>query len=725
MATGFDRPKFDMTLSAMPRTSTPQPQGKGFWTDQISTGGGIAGALGGAAGGAALGSVVPGVGTAIGGILGALLGGAGGSAGGEIAENAITGDDIWKNVGQEALIGGVTSLPIGAGLKLARAGVKAGTGLGKTAASDLVQEAGVQTIGKGTVRRMGANGTLDQNAQDAILRLQTPRTAGKTSMSGRLAASGDRALASQYGVLSAPTRRQTNPTETVSELARIGITKPADAERIAGQITGGSGILNQAVAKAVGGAGQVDTSTLRRVFTDAMDNAGLVDKDRKSLQTLFDAQMNKLSGGARGSLSPNVNPTEVLDTMKALEKRIANLRGKGGNYRMTTPEREDMASVLQLVRDEMEDQLYRNAGGNANLAKVLTPELREKLIALQPNNPQWAKHVDENIMTATDIGALRSAQRPFVNIGKIIDEGEDAAFSVGGRIATSAGGIRDTLMQAGANMVRNPAARAYSAGTRAASGGAPAAVGQGIIPLTARQGFGRALAPGDDATAMGQEVSTLDALSGAQDPQAGQQFTSMLGVEDPTLTQDNGLGFSSAELGQALMAALAAGDQPAAEQLSQMYELAALLEEAQAPALSNLSQSNQSALASADNATNTVNQLEQLFAQAGGGSGRLGGLVQNVNANVGFDKNANIYNSLSQASVTQIAKALAGPGAGTVSDADARVIIAALPTLTDSPEEAQAKFAALRQRLEAAKQNTLLYGAGGTATDTASALGAY
>ena len=63
----------------------PKQNDKGFWTDQISTGGGIAGALGGAAAGAAAGSVVPVFGTAVGGLLGAILGGAAGSGGGEIA----------------------------------------------------------------------------------------------------------------------------------------------------------------------------------------------------------------------------------------------------------------------------------------------------------------------------------------------------------------------------------------------------------------------------------------------------------------------------------------------------------------------------------------------------------------------------------------------------------------------------------------------------------------
>lgn len=147
------------------------------------------------------------------------------------------------------------------------------------------------------------------------------------------------------------------------------------------------------------------------------------------------------------------------------------------------------------------------------------------------------------------------------------------------------------------------------------------------------------------------------------------------------------------------------------EQLQEIYA-------PQAPAV-ELSQSSKNAMASSDNAINTIDQLEQLFTNAGSGSGRIGGTLKGLAANAGFDENAKIYNSLSQASVTQIAKALAGSGSGTVSDMDAKVIIAALPTIRDTPAEARAKFNALRQRLETARNNTMLYGAGDIpATDT-------
>lgn len=140
-----------------------------------------------------------------------------------------------------------------------------------------------------------------------------------------------------------------------------------------------------------------------------------------------------------------------------------------------------------------------------------------------------------------------------------------------------------------------------------------------------------------------------------------------------------------------------------------------MLQEVFAPAEAgaDMSQSSKNAMASSDNAINTVNQLEGMFNAAGGGGGRVGGFVKNLGGTVGFNEEAKVYNDMANASVTQIAKALAGSGAGTVSDMDAKVIMAALAKFNNSPAEAQAKFAALRQRLENARNNTMVYGGGG------------
>lgn len=653
---------------------------KGFLLDQLSTGGGIGGALAGAAGGAAVGSVVPILGTAAGGIIGALLGGAAGSAAGELGENAITGDRLDKNVANEALIGGATSLPIGAGFKLARAGLKAGTGIGKTSARELVEQAGAKVVpGKlaGSTMQLGDTG----------------KPALKSSLTGRLKQSGDKALTSQYGTLSKPVIRSTNPAQTVRELADIGITKPQDAERIAQGITGPDGILTQQVAKSVQGAAPVKVDTLRSVFNDALDNYGIVDKDRKSLNTLFEAQMTKLRG-ANPQLN-GVNPTDALSTMKSLEKRVANLRGKGDNYRMSTPEREDQANVLQLVRDELESQLYEGAGGNKSLQKVLTPEVRQKLIGLYPGNQKWADYVDNTVMKSKDIGSVRSAQAPFVRASKMIEEGDNNAFSFGGRMNASAGGIRDALLQGAQKVTSGPVARGYSAATRAIPGEgivkATERSTQSIPMLTARQVGGRLLtadAPQPDQSSTGIDQLPMDGTQ-ALDAQAQ--------MEEPSIG-----GVTKSQLEQAMFMAAADGNTDAISQLKAMYDLL--------PESSSLNSTASARVESTANAENTLNQLQGLFNAAGGGGGRIGGNIQNLLAGAGLNDTGQAYNDLSKSSVSQLARAI--NGGGQVSDADAAVLVQALPRLTDSREVAAQKIAALKQRLAVSRQNTLLYGAG-------------
>lgn len=144
------------------------------------------------------------------------------------------------------------------------------------------------------------------------------------------------------------------------------------------------------------------------------------------------------------------------------------------------------------------------------------------------------------------------------------------------------------------------------------------------------------------------------------------------------------------------------------------FEIYQMYDEVYNPTASDqdLSQSSKNAMASADNALNTIDQLENMFNAAGGGGGRLGGGIKNFAGTAGLNEEAKIYNDMANASVTQIAKALAGSGAGTVSDMDAKVIMEALARFNNTPNEARAKFAALRQRLEAARNNTMLYGGG-------------
>lgn len=161
MATGFERPKFDFKpISNTLQATTPIK--KNFLQDNISTGGGIAGSLGGAALGTA---ILPGIGTIIGGILGGALG----SAGGQVAENAIVGEkDLSKDVGSEALMGGVFGTPILRSGKAIIGGGKALlSGAGKTAANTAVKEAlGTKILG--TAVKGGIESKLAKSGTTAL-----------------------------------------------------------------------------------------------------------------------------------------------------------------------------------------------------------------------------------------------------------------------------------------------------------------------------------------------------------------------------------------------------------------------------------------------------------------------------------------------------------------------------------------------------------------------------
>jgi len=441
--------KFDaMPDVGDPRAYFQQKKPKDFWTDQISTAGGILGGIAGLPLG----------------IFGAGGGSALGSGLGEAIENSITGDDPGKNVAQEAVLGGV----FGAGpIRL----TKAILGAGRGAAAQGGAAAATNIAGDTT------KAALPQIGQEPL----------KTSLQGKMQTLGNKALLSQYGTVPAPIARQTNPAKTVGELADYGITSPEDAERIGRAITGSGGIINKAVAKSVDGAAGVNTDGLRRVAEDALALNGVVEKDAKSVLSIVDAQLRRLQGGPTPYLNA-ANPNDALDVLKALEKRIADLTGRGGNARLATAERSDQAKALQALHDEVEDRLYRGAGADKNLSRVLTPEVREQLVSLKPGDPSWQQYVDGRVMGAKSVQDLRSAQSPFVRVSKIIDEADQNELTAGGRggnmfnSMNNGGGLVGALTSAGANLAQPVLARYGGQALRNNASKAP----NGLLPGATR-----------------------------------------------------------------------------------------------------------------------------------------------------------------------------------------------------------------------------------------------
>lgn len=407
--TGFSNKGFSNTdaspRQAMSSQMNQQQKKKPWWTSLISEVGGAGGASGGAAAGAALGSVVPGLGTALGGLAGAAVGGFLGGTGGRVVENEVRDNRVGLG---DALKEGVTNAVLSAGpsklLKVAKGGSAALTG-------------GAEAFAKATAGK-------------------APEDLLKTSARGKLYNKSNQILASQYGTISKPVARANKPLDTISKLSNVGIIKPTDAERVAGGFTGSRGLVNQAVANAVEGAGKVPIAHIPQLVEKSSLANGLVSDDAKSVGAIVQAQLGRL--GAEGTTE--AGPTDTLKVMRSLEARQADLLGKSGNYHLPTSTDKAKAAVLGDVKSNLEEGLFKTADANGNVSKVLTPEFQRSITGLHPGNAQWKDFVDNKVMKAKSVGELRGFQQPFVRISKIIDEGDTNALTYGGRAGNAIGG---------------------------------------------------------------------------------------------------------------------------------------------------------------------------------------------------------------------------------------------------------------------------------------------
>lgn len=694
MYNGFDKPKFDMGVSNT--NPTPTSKKKDFWTDQISTGGGIAGSLGGAALGASIGSIVPGIGTVIGGLLGGVLGGAGGSGAGQYVENQVTKEkDPWKDVGTEALMGGLFSAPPLRTLK----------GLG--AVGSTLLKSGGETLASGAVKNAFEQAFLKPGVISTVAKNLGGNIASKTY--------------SQAFTVPRKLADQLNPERVSKDLMGYGISGSLDK---IGKISNNvMSTLGKVVDNSVSGiGGQIKVGNVTEVANNALKGVAISKSDREALMsTLTDI-------GSSGVLPGYATPSSLMEVARNLEKKGFARINAGNSALSPNPTTVEIGSAYVQAAKEIEDNIYKQVTSAGSLKGLQTPEIAKQLNSM-------AKGLGDKFLQAKDIGEIRSLMSPFVRANKLIGLTETQALSAGtqglggmtGRIGggalgfglggipgAAAGFLAEPVVAGVAQAAKAPVATTVGKGIGALSNKITPTIGQatrGIIPTAASQLVGRQMLGQDQGSASLDEA--LMQRSGGSElfNQQMNPTSQTTQISGQTNAASNPFGVSSEQIGQALMKAYIAGDKTAASQLQSMYDLASKFEQSNASSY-KLSQSSKNAMASSDNAINTVDQLEQLFKNAGSGSGRLGGLIQGARADIGWDENAKIYNSLANASVTQIAKALAGSGSGTVSDMDAKVIMNALPTISDTPTEAKAKFAALKQRLQNSRDNTMLYGGG-------------
>jgi hypothetical protein len=611
---------------------------KGFLVDNISTGGGIGGAIAGGAIGASAGSVVPIVGTAAGGIIGALLGGALGGGGGQAVENTVVGDNVWKDVGQEALINGI----MGAGpIRLGSLGARTVGGLAKGAGKQALSQAGTKAMTDMPIR---------------------------TAIGKGLTKVGDNAAVRGLGL-------------TSTQIGKIEGT------------AGGKDIIQILKAnKLQGGSVEDVTATvakLNRKFGKIVEQSGNVSK----------ADVNAGVKALTKELTGKGMPQSSSVTAKKVKQEVDFLLKK---YNGDIPAKE-----LNTIKSRYDDLVNPSnfaadpVAYNANheVANVLRNVLRTASEKTGAAGAGELKALGGNLST---LRKLQEAAVKQANTGK----------------GNGPLGLRDTIMAVGGTVAGGPAAGVATVGAthavnsklgqRMISKGADALAkgvtrqtnGLGPAGIAGRVGItGALLNQGTPVDPMQQQVDMSQL-----DPMYAQQQ----GMQDPTMMQQEQEpsigGYTKTQIEQGMMQALQAGDSKMFTQLKQLYGML--------PTAGSGLSSNTAAMAAKQATGETIlNQLEQAYTAAGGGQGNIGGSIANILGDLNLNSAAGVYNDQVTGSARLLSRAMGETGAG--SDSDANAYISQLPRLTDSPERAAQKIALLRQKLAAARQNTMMYGTGG------------
>ena len=175
--------------------------------------------------------------------------------------------------------------------------------------------------------------------------------------------------------------------------------------------------------------------------------------------------------------------------------------------------------------------------------------------------------------------------------------------------------------------------------------------------------------------------------------------------------QASSMGSQLDRIASAMEMALNAGDITAYGQLADLYKQAVEIESLANPtakANADLSSSQKTKLNEIDTSMNTLNQLKNAYEQAGGGKGLVGNLSEFANSVTGGAANRNLatYNDLKNSLGMAIVKNVINAG-GT--EQDAKRYIAMLPSASDTPEQAEQKFAYLEDMLNSAKQSVYNY----------------
>lgn len=546
--------------------------------------------------------------------------------------------------------------------------------------------------------------------------------AAKTGMAGKLGKSlenkGRDLLGSQANLTRAEGRRiGANPADILGNInRRTGLTKMDDMAAVSKGVTGQDGAFSELTRNAVGNVPGVDLGDLRRTGDEILQNRAplITGKQRESLLESFNNSAVTARGGAAGSLNPLANPLDALDMSKNFRAMASDITKSA----TVTAKDRQLARVYNDLAKNIETSIYKSPGIDEGL-KLAAPDRAKDLLAAAANAPSKAqanayRKLADEIKGIQDVPTLRSAQKDFVDLGKVDEATARAMSGAGAQLGDNMQGL-GKLIQRPTNLAAVPlnAATPAVGGLMTKAGRALQGTGGGsgmnpIAKILAQQAGVRVGADALGLREQPQDAAATDAMSmlgsTAIAPVTGQAEAAQAGS---LYTMENAAKDIQADL-----------QKTGGENMDKYLKLYEFMNP-QGNAKANAT--TQKALSQSANADSTLSQLEQMLQSAGGAGGPVAGNISSFFGGLGMNNDAKTYNDLVSGSVTQIAKALGETGA--MSDADRAAYMNLLPKITDTQEVASAKFQALRDRMAAAQQNTLQYGAGSGIEDALAAAG--
>ena len=471
---------------------------------------------------------------------------------------------------------------------------------------------------------------------------------------------------------------------------------------------------------------KIDTNALKSILPDNQAWADKVDKFAANAKTVQDARKfmapatqmslyNEATRLNRGTYGSNVGDAGTLMLELATGNTLSRLKtlGKLAQSKISNSDnaRQKQTKKLLDMANKLESQGV-DANGGDRLANNTATASKNPLV----NALGSAKNI------ASNLNSLQATSDGGNNLAKYL---AGQANDLGGNFYNWLDKAAPTLRAGGINSLQNIVNRQVAGGIadNAVSDLRDKEYGeqanQAISDAVNQYGAGVLNYIGTDATngLSDGRLAQLQSVAGQYpaETDASAMLAGAITAEqsNPMSEQMAQIGNQMTQISQAMSSAMAAGDFTAYGQLSDLYAQAYKMYDAlnatsaESEKSNELTTSQQTQLTNLNNSLTSLDQLEQAYADAGGAQGLAGNLSEFANKFTGGAVNRGLanYNNMRQSIGAAIIKNFVNLGA---TEADMKAYMAMLPTAADTAEQAQYKFAKLREMLNQAKANVTM-----------------